>query len=498
MSHRLMESVAPATRPRAWAARLALAVPLALYALGLLAFYPSTVTNDDEGCYLRQTQALLEGHVRDGRVDPVTGLVVEEPVASYPLGTAFLFAPFVWALGWRGAFLVPALALVAGVLLTARWLRDEGRSPIWALLVLGFPPALVLGRVAMGDVVSLAVVTLGLLCFWRGLDRGWPWWLASGFVAGVSLAIRNSNPLIFVPFFAGTVLRREPRALALVVGGICGLGARMLSGWLLFGAPLYERSPYPYSPGTLMERLPLYALGLLVFVPGGLVFGLAYRGRRWPELRACVVLFLAFYLLQSYSTVASGFPRRVVLALRYLIPLVPVLAFASAEAAPRLWRAVSARLGAASAQRLERTAPALLALFVGAIALAAFAVHPAFKAWSATQARIHHEISQRVGADSVVVTNGNATSKYTEWLARRYRPAQVVRTSADDVRGMIRRHGQVVVVLLDRSDTEHWRETLRRNEELLRELGSPPPELDVQVSAVERLRIWRLRAAAGS
>ena len=55
--------------------------------------------------------------------------------------------------------------------------------------------------------------------FWRGEQRHPGWWIGAGLVAGVSWAFRATNPLLFVPLFAGTVLRRETKCWALIVGG---------------------------------------------------------------------------------------------------------------------------------------------------------------------------------------------------------------------------------------------------------------------------------------
>ena len=70
-----------------------------------------------------------------------------------------MLAPFIAVFGVRGAFVVPMLGLVLAVLITARWIRDAGYSPFFALVTLGFAPALVMGRVAMSDVPS---ATLGV------------------------------------------------------------------------------------------------------------------------------------------------------------------------------------------------------------------------------------------------------------------------------------------------------------------------------------------------
>jgi 4-amino-4-deoxy-L-arabinose transferase-like glycosyltransferase len=327
---------------------------LAVYAVCFVAFYPTVPTNEDEAMYLRQTRLLLEGRSTITKTDPFTGEESVEHPSTYVPGTAMLMAPFVDAWGDRAAFVAPFLSLLAAVVFTGLWLQADGRSPVFAALLLGFPPFLVLGRVCMSDLPSAAVVSLGLWLFWRGLDRGAPWWLASGFAAGASTVFRATNPLVFLPLFAGTVLRRDWRAGYLVMGGLLGIGVRLLAVHYYFGEPFFERARYYYSPESIMERVPLYLLGLLVFVPGGLAFALAYRGRRRAEVLVTPLLFVGVYLLQLWSTVETGLAKRLVLALRYFIPLLPLLCFAMAESLPRLWKTLRGRLSAPSQRRAER------------------------------------------------------------------------------------------------------------------------------------------------
>ena len=396
------------SEPRqAWRLLLAL---LAVYALFFALFYPAAITNDDEAAFIRQAEMLADGKLVVSVIDPLTDGQVDWRPGGYAPGTSLLAAPFVWLAGWRGSFLVPCLSLLAAVLLTARWLHDEDRSPLFALLVLGFPPALVMGRVVMTDVPSAAVAALGLWLFWRGLDRGPRWWLASGFVAGASLLVRPTNPLLFLPLFAGSVLRRERKAWALVVGGLAGVLLRLLVMQLFYMDPLFERSGFRPDPGRLVEHLLLFGFGLLVFVPGGLVLALAYRGRRRPEIVCTVALFFLFFTLQTFSTVAASLQTRLVLALRYLIPVVPLVAFAMAESTPRLWAALLAR--SAARPRLERLATLLLAVWLGGIALGAGAVHVGFARWSSTHAAIQAAILEHVPDDVVVVINWRATKRF--------------------------------------------------------------------------------------
>jgi len=468
-------------------------VLLLVYAVFFAFFHPDTPTNDDESQYLRQTVLLLEGRSTITVVDPLTGKAWEKTPSTYSVGTAFLMAPFVRVFGIEGAYLVPLLSLLAAVALTARWLQDEGHSPAFAAVFLGFPPALVLGRVCMSDVPSAAVVALGLWLFWRGQDREAPWWLGSGFVAGASLGFRVSNSLIFAPLFLGTVLRRERRCWALVVGGLAGLAVRLAGMHSYFGDPFFERGYYYFAPETLMERLPLFLMGLLIFVPGGLLLAVAYRGRRRPEVIATLVGFCCFYLFQTFSTIETGPPKRLILGLRYVVPLLPLLCFAMAESLPRFWRQLLARMASASRRRLELGAAVAVSLYLVGVGVAVAAVHPVLAHWSASQRQIRDVIVRHTG-DRALVTNLHATLKFLPILYLKLDPLSTARVSIDDLATLIERHGEYSLVLLDRSDSEFWRADARRNQEFLDAL-EPRPELlfDEQVNATDRLRIWRVR-----
>src|SRR5688572_6146682 len=130
----------------------------ALYTLSFLAFYPRAITNDDESLYLRQTMIILDGARGVSKIDPNTREAEVYTPSTYPPGTVLSMAPFVALAGWRGGYVVPLLSFLLAVILLARWLEDEGRSPLFALLLFGYPPVLVMGRVAMSDVPSAAIV----------------------------------------------------------------------------------------------------------------------------------------------------------------------------------------------------------------------------------------------------------------------------------------------------------------------------------------------------
>jgi 4-amino-4-deoxy-L-arabinose transferase-like glycosyltransferase len=479
-------------RRLAWALVL---LALGLYTIGYASHYPRVFTNNDEGRYAAETRAFLDtGSIFVPKTHPLTGETESVAPGDYPFGMIALMAPFVEAFGWRGAFFPSFLCLLIAVLATARWLQEERRSPVFALVLLGFPAALVAGRLAMSDSARTAVAALGLWLFFRGLDRHKGWWLASGFVAGAALSLRESAVLPFVPLFAGALLRRDRGWIWLLLGGLAGTAAHLAGNQILFGTPLFVRGAvfYPFD-AAVWDRLWLYLVGLLVFVPGGLLLGLDYRGRRRPEVVATIALFFLFYLFQAYGMVESGTLKRIVTALRYFAPLLPLLAFAMAETLPRRLAGIAARSAAAAA--FERRAGVLAALWIAGVAAASLAVHPGFARWSASQAEIRDAIERNVPRDAVMIGNGAAIRKFADEYAREFVILSRLELAEDDTRALAARHPDFFVVFLDRSDSDYWRGDAARNAEFVERLpGAPQLLVDIQPTATDRLRIWRVAA----
>jgi len=478
-------------------ARRVVVALLLIYVAAFFLYYPNAVTNTDEAEYLRGAELALEGRATVDQIDPFTGEMKRDWPSEYPLGTSLSMAPFIALAGVRGAYIVPLIGLLAGVMFTARWLQAAGRSPIFALLVVGFPATLVMARVAMSDTPSLGLVAAGLFVFWRGIDSRWPWWLAAGFLAGVSIIFRESNALVFAPFFAGTLLRRESKSWALVAGGLAGVALRLLGAWLAFDDPFFTKQPYIVELHGLGIRILIYLAALLIFIPGALVSALAYRGDRWPELRVCVVGYALFFLMSHTTTYGSGLPRRLILDWRYLIPLLPVLAFASSEAVPRLYRWLGAGKSPMYHRAIAQVAGVALSLWVAGIAIGSVGTQRAFHHWSASQATIPEIIDRHTGDDSILVTNRPATRKFLRLLDRRYSFIDRAQVDADGVRSLVEKYGVVFIVFLSRNDSEFHRDESTRNIEFIEALA-PTPEivLDQHLSDMEHLQIWRVTDAA--
>ncbi len=466
-------------------------VPLVLYVAGFLLFPPRAITVSDENSYVSQAIVFASGHRLATTREPLTGAERQEPAAWYPVGTSALQAPLVYFGGWRAAAWLSVIALVVTILLLARWLEEAGRPAAFSLLLLAYAPTLVLGRTAMSDLPSAAVVTLGLWLFWRGQEAGWLTWLLAGLVAGASLLFRDTNALLFAPLFAGATLRRDRAWPALLVGGLAGVAVRLASSAWMFGNALYVRVTYGFSLPAFSQNVALYAFALLVLLPGGLVGVLAYCGRRRPEVLATVVLTLVFFLFYDYSALESGILKRLVLGARYFIPLGSLVVFACAESFPRMLRLPWEWL------KREGWLPFVRWSATALVAGVAFAVHPVMARWAGSQASIADAIYSSTAPSSVLVTHPAGTYKFislaygTRSIASRYElpPSAVPRIRAANA--------DTYLVLLDRTDSAFFRAEITDNARY-REQVEKACRLtlvhDCWHDAEDRLRIWRVDA----
>ncbi len=436
---------------------------LLLYVAGFLGFYPRGLTNFDEVSYVRQAVSFAAGSATVDVVDPFTGRHHREHPSDYPAGTSALMVPFVWLAGWRGAFLLGLLAMIASVLITARWIADAGYSPIYSLAVLGYVPAMVMARTGMSDVPSACLVAAGMWLFWDD-NQATPWRrLGAGFLAGASMCLREPNPLLFAIFFAGALFRRERHILALIAGGLAGVACRPLSAWLVYGNPFFVKDYYYGFSGLYAQvNLVMYLTALLVLVPGGLIFALFYRGKRWPELIGTVVAYVGLFIDYNYNGAASGGLKQWMLSLRFLIPLMPIVAFAMAHTCTRWYLAIANSLALERRLILQRAAQGAAALWLTGIILVGLAVNWRSQAWSKMHQELVQSLYANTGPSQPIMADLPATVKFLNELNG---PRLVVdldlSNQSNDVRRaqlrrLLDRNHSVQIVLFGRDDSDYW------------------------------------------
>jgi hypothetical protein len=434
-----------------------------LYALGFLCFYPKALTNFDEVSYVRQAVSLASGSGTVDSVDAFTGEHQRVHPSDYPAGTSTLMVPFVWLAGWRGTFLLGLLALSGATLFTARWIAESGGSPLYGLAVLGYLPAMVMARTGMSDAPSVCLVAAGLWLFWDD-NQTTPWRrLAAGFLAGASICLREPNPVLFAFFFAGALLRRERHSVALIFGGLAGVALRPLLAELVFGNPFYVKEHvYGFSGVYAQENLIMYLTALLVLVPGGLLFALLYRGKRWVELVATVVVYVGIFIDWNYNGTASGGLKQWMLSLRFLIPLLPVVAFAMAHTSTRWYQAIARSLRPEGRIKLQRLARGAVAVWVSGIVLVGFFVNWRSQLWS----KLHEDVVNALYANTdpaqPIMADQPATVKFLNELhGQRMLVDLDLGDETNEVRRyqlmrLLERNKSVQIVLVGRDDSEYW------------------------------------------
>jgi hypothetical protein len=477
------------------------ALALAAYVLGFAVYYPDTITVTDEGMYIAQGMALAEGRTSTREVDPRTGQEVVKPLPRYSPGNAGLMIPFIKTFGWRGAFLPAVISVVAAVVLLARWLADAGRSPAWAILLLLYIPFLALGRTGMSDVPSTAWVALTLWLFWRGGQGGQAYWLFAGLTAGMSPLLRETNVLLFAPFFVGALFRRRRGAWLIVLGGLFGLGVYLLCNFMVFGGATARSGEFSaFGLRYVPRNLPAYLVAVLILVPAGGLAAMLYRGEWATELKAAVLAFLLFFTTWWYAGAESGFAKGLVLgAGRFCMPLAVLLIFALAEVVTRLYSRFARGVAEARRRPLRRVALAAVACVVAGAVAASLGVNYGLGRWARSQMQIVRAVHEAIPAGAVVLTNGLGTNKaFHPVFAARFGKKDVLEiadVSVEDAARLLAKGRSVWVAILFRSDSPAWREMNAQNQQWVDRLAGVfhlRTAYDRAVTPTDTLRVWEV------
>lgn len=474
-----------------------------LYAASFVCFYPKALTNFDEVSYVRQAVSFASGSATVDTVDPLTGQHQRVHPSDYPAGTSILMVPFVWLAGWRGVFLLGLLSFSACTLFTARWISDSGGSPLFALAVLGYLPAMVMARTGMSDLPSACVVAAGLWLFWTD-DRSTPWRrLAAGFLAGASICLREPNPVLFAVFFAGALFRRERHMLALILGGLAGLAFRPLLAELVYGNPLFVKEHvYGLTGVNARENLIMYSTALLVLVPGGLISALLYRGKRWIELAVTVVAYVVIFIYWNYNGASSGGLKQWMLSLRFLIPMVPIVAFAMANTFPRWVQALARSESPQSRLQLQRASRGVVAAWVVGIVVVGLLVNWRSQLWS----KLHEDVVRSVYSNTdqalPIMADQPATVKFLNELHGQRMLMDLdlgdenSAARRSELLRVLERSKRAQIVLFGRDDSDYWLSKSREDEAFIAAISQQlhaTLKLQQRFPGLGVLRIWNVR-----
>jgi hypothetical protein len=390
--------------------QLALLGALALFSVGTYAaLYPPTYSIIDEQGYLSYGLVLARGtpfadvaEVRATRSDYVRGHLVPE----FGLGTSALLMPFV-RLDWRAGFAVILATHLLGTALCALALRRARLPPLFAVLYLFHPVAVLYSRTAMSDVPTMALVMAGVAA-WVGPRRR-PFW--AGLALGFTPHFRFAQAPAVAAVGAAVLLRdlwesrRQGRlqlrpTLLFVLGLLPGVTSWLALNALLYGGPLDVPVEYALSTAYLPHNLPRYLLSQNLIYPLALLLAVAVPSTLRLECGLVALTSLGVY--GSFLHLYRGFGSfsQIVIGDRFFLPLFPFLVIPYAGAL--LWL-------------LRRTGRARAFLFgagVAGLAAGSLAISLVHQERLRGQERIQRLIYDSTREGSLVVTPGMTGWEY--------------------------------------------------------------------------------------
>ena len=380
---------------------------LSVYSIGFFIYYPEVVVSRDSTYYLLQAKNFSEGVVWTTYVDPLTDSI--EKWASYlPIGTSLLLALFYFIGGLKASFLLPLISLLFLVMITAKWISENGNSPLFSLLVLSFPAALTLGRVPLSDIPTGMFVALTCWFFWQGANGRKVFGFLSGLFWVLISVFREPGIIILAPLFIGSFFRKDRNLPYIIVGAVIGIMLKLFLNKLIWNVFFHSASRGEFGIDVFLTNTIYYSMVLLFLFPGGLIALIMYRGSRWTELLlggiAYFILHGLFNHLAYYDLLKS-----LVNGPRYFIPLTPILAFQMAEVYPSLKRKIE--------RKIKFTDPNKVFSFIKngwlmCVFLFSLSVHIFMGQFEKKGVTIRDTIYSHTSDRSLIITEQSSTFKY--------------------------------------------------------------------------------------
>jgi hypothetical protein len=291
-------------------------------------------------------------------------------------------------------------------------------------------------------------------------------------LAGLSILIREPNFLLLTPFIVGAFLRRDRGSIFLIIGLILGIGFRLILMWLLYGEALELRGHDSIKEieNTLFGLkyiLPhgLFYLGLLTFfIPLGLPAAFIYRGRRWQELIAAVVIF--FLLYSSYYWIGSeaGAFKSIILGGRFMIPLIPLLCFCIASFFSKKFNKIKLFEGFNSSYVNRNLGFFIIFCVVSLIGLTQYTMH----SWSKSREEVRDLIYKTTSEGSILLLEKDAR----KYVCELYGDRKIIGIESNlksiihELRSM---NKQIFIVIHNRYESEFWRLRSLENKAVIEE-----------------------------
>jgi hypothetical protein len=327
----------------------------------LLVRWPVGLSFGDEVGYVGQMRLILEGRLHPSAGDPgVWVQTLHGEVAKFPYLVPLLEAPL-FAIAPRLVFVPSVLAAVALSFLAARILRSWGRDSAWGLVVLAYPPVVLIARTAMTDLI-LATTIVGA---WWAMRRERP--AMASTLLGATIAVKAVGFVLVAALLTGEAARTLARFrrgerptlrpfLHFACGALAGFAVSVSLNLAANGTPwsVYDQAhSYLHTPSFWPQYLRTSApahIASLLLAPPLLIAGVwpLWQRREYGPLVliATLVSMMCFYFFvdrgRSFLETLFMSPRLILPAAAFLlIGYADLLARLGDRFPPDPWRALA-------------------------------------------------------------------------------------------------------------------------------------------------------------
>lgn len=303
-------------------------LPVLLWSVSFIIFFPLGWLISDEFTYIMQSKALLSGQKYLEVIDPVSGALTAVKNSHYTHGNAVWIS--IWSLltGGKGIFIGSLFAAVGAYILSRRTLRSQGYGPIPALLILLYPGTLIFSNSVMSGMPSLLIVATFLYVLLSRAESGKKWLLLT-MIAVLSAWLRETNVLLLGGICLIHFIQDRRWLGYYVAGTLLGTLPRLISSWYFYDDPIYYVLGERFAWSHMIDNALVYGPLLIFAMPLAIPVLWMYRGKYRGPIVISVSAFLIVYLLYGYNaTHYSGNVRGTLIMSRFLLPIVPIYALA--------------------------------------------------------------------------------------------------------------------------------------------------------------------------
>ena len=271
----------------------------------------------DEVSYYFQMRNWLGGNMQNTIIDAVSGTTYSLIEGHYPPGTSFILSVLYW-INSSSIYFSGVLYLLCSIFIMYRCLKKLDLPIIVLSVIYLFLPLIFIARTTMSEMPSLLLVSFGVYLYFSNHLKSY---LVLAFIAGLSIAFRETNILLLAPMAFFISRNYFYSAIAF----LSGLSFRLIGYYVLTNNPILLKEGYPFGIEYIPDTLIIYSVILLILLPLSPLWFTKVPREHIKPFAISIMSFLGLHLVYGYvAHVYSGYTNGILLNGRFWIPALPI------------------------------------------------------------------------------------------------------------------------------------------------------------------------------